>query len=455
MLDGRALRSAGTLLAVSAAVTALSWVGLGLVLYYLTWFALSLFAERRRVPVGEGATGVRFVVVVPAHDEELVIGATVERLKRLRGDVLVLLMDDGSRDRTAEVARAAIGDDPRFVLVHRDPSIAGRGKGEVLNHAFRLVSGFVAAGDPRLGATDPADVVIGVIDADGWLDEQALEAVGPYFATGADVGGVQLPVRMFNAGDGLLARMQDIEFLGFCRLMQAGRDPIGSVGLGGNGQFVRLSALQQLGAAPWSKCLTEDLDLTMALIRRGWRLRFCPDASVAQQALTDVRPFLRQRGRWVQGHYSCWRHVPGVLGARGVPLVRRLDAAFYLLAIVFAVVFFLLAIGSLAAGLGLIAPPRDPWSYAGDGWVHLALVAVATLAPIACVAFTYKRAAPGASLLRLPGTFAAYTVYGYAWAMPATGRALWRLLRRRDGWAKTPRVPLTPEVLAAEAAVSS
>ncbi|MGH2968452.1 MAG: hypothetical protein ACRDK0_05240 [Solirubrobacteraceae bacterium] len=48
--------------------------------------------------------------------------------------------------------------------------------------------------------------------------------------------------------------------MGFSRLVQAGRDPLGSVGLGGNGQFVRLSALQDMGDSPWSRCLTEDLD---------------------------------------------------------------------------------------------------------------------------------------------------------------------------------------------------
>ena len=62
----------------------------------------------------------------------------------------------------------------------------------------------------------------------------------------------------------------------FTEIFQRGRQRVGSVGLGGNGQFTRLTALQSLATAPWTDCLTEDLDLGIRLLCRGWVNDFCP-----------------------------------------------------------------------------------------------------------------------------------------------------------------------------------
>jgi 1,2-diacylglycerol 3-beta-glucosyltransferase len=107
---------------------------------------------------------------------------------------------------------------------------------------------------PVLGGRDPREVVVGVVDADGRLDPRTLKAVEPYSADPA-VGGVQIGVPIANASAGLLARLQDIEFVGFSAFVQTARGLLGSVGLGGNGQFNRLSALLQgPWAAGWARC---------------------------------------------------------------------------------------------------------------------------------------------------------------------------------------------------------
>src|SRR5947209_12928027 len=129
---------------------------------------------------------------------------------------------------------------------------------------------------------------------------------------------------MYNAGDALLARMQDVEFVTFTEVFQRGRQSVGSVGLGGNGQFTRLSALQSLGNAPWTDCLTEDLDLGIRLTLNGWKNRCCSRTHVSQQAVTTPRRLLRQRTRWFQGHLQCWTRVPAVIRSR--TLTRRASA---------------------------------------------------------------------------------------------------------------------------------
>jgi len=97
-----------------------------------------------------------------------------------------------------------------------------------------------------------------------------------------DIGAAQTGVRIINRHS-IMVRLQDIEFFSYARIFQQGRNHLGSVGLGGNGQFTRLSALMSLGATPWTECLTEDLDLGLQLVIKGWRLAFTDKAFVHQQ----------------------------------------------------------------------------------------------------------------------------------------------------------------------------
>ena len=107
--------------------------------------------------------------------------------------------------------------------------------------------------------------------------------------------------------------MQDMEFVIYTEVFQRGRRHLGSVGLGGNGQFVRLSALRSLGPAPWTRSLTEDLDLGVRLLAAGWRNEYCRTAAVHQQGVVEVKRLIRQRARWFQGNLQSWRLIPLVL----------------------------------------------------------------------------------------------------------------------------------------------
>lgn len=421
------------------------------VAYYLALFVLSLWTTRHVCELA--GTDPVFVAVVPAHNEELVIEQTVRRLRQLRGDrFLALIMNDGSSDATSECARrAAVGDD-RVMVVDRAAEIAGQGKGEVLNHAYKLVSAMVLNGDPRLCGGAAEDVVLCIVDADGWLEPHALAVVAPYYRD-PRVAGVQLPVRIWNSREGFLELMQDMEFIGFSLFVQAGRDPFGSVGLGGNGQFVRLSALQTLGSKPWSNCLTEDLDIGLSLVEQGWRNRFCPRACVAQQALGDVPAFFRQRTRWIQGHYSCWQHLPALWRAPSVPLRTRIDLSLYLVMVAFILVLGAQLSLGLAAALGLYPPTVTFLGVIGDESLRRVVTLVLSFGPLAAFALTYQRfAAHRIPWWGVPGVFGLFALYGYFWAVPASIRALARIAAGRGSWVKTPRVAVTAHTLAVEEA---
>jgi 1,2-diacylglycerol 3-beta-glucosyltransferase len=416
-----------------------TWLGYFMALvsvYYVALFVLSLKVTARRDPAG----GPRppFALIMPAHNEELVIGDTLRSLTALDYDRLcVIVVNDGSTDATSQRARAfeATG---RVLVVDRPPEVAGRGKGAVLNEGYRVLGALLEERHPLVEGFDE-DVVVGVIDADGHLEPDALHQVARLFAD-PHVGGVQIGVIIGNAEDGLIPRCQDLEFVGFSHLAQAARDRIGSVGLGGNGQFTRLEALRSLGRPPWTDCLTEDLDLGLNLTRLGWHIRFCRTTSVTQQGVRTVRAWIRQRTRWAQGHYQCWDHVPKLLTAANVRLVTRLDLVLYLLFVAFVMFVAANLAIALAGALGWITITNEFLSFLPVGPVRNITMEVIGLSPVVMLLARYQQHSPHPlRWWELPAYGGAFALYVYLWTL-ASIIAWLRLVFGRVGWVKTGRV---------------
>src|SRR5262245_46956358 len=107
-----------------------TWLGyfMALVsLYYLALFLLSARFAARRGRASGHRPGI--AVIVPAHNEEAVIGGTLQSLLRLDYDpYCVIVVNDGSTDRTRERANEFVSTG-RVVVVDRPVEIAGEGKG--------------------------------------------------------------------------------------------------------------------------------------------------------------------------------------------------------------------------------------------------------------------------------------------------------------------------------------
>jgi 1,2-diacylglycerol 3-beta-glucosyltransferase len=239
-----------------------------------------------------------------------------------------------------------------------------------------------------------------------------------------------------------LTRMQDMEFVGFSALVQNSRNSLGSVGLGGNGQFTRLSALQGLCRDPWTTCLSEDLDLSMSLAEVGWQIRYCPKTFVAQQGLTRAWPLLRQRTRWIQGHYQCWRHLRSIWGSRRLPLRSRLDLSAYLMMILFIFVVSAGFIVSFLGWAGLIFPINNSLDAVTSPFLHNLIQLLVSTGPLAAFVVLYQ--------LRSPRRLRWWELLIYAAAFTVFALIIWtlgdvwaiaRILTRRGSWTKTPRVP--------------
>lgn len=393
----------------------------------------TLTLSRRKMPIPvTGSMPELFVFVVPALNEVSVIESTLSCLLTACGSKgRVLVIDDGSDDGTAEAIRLIMRrhSDQLWVLSRSQPD-ARQGKGKALNAAYELLLAKVS----DLGI-EPASVVLGVVDADGRVQPDVLEHIGPYFRD-ARLGAVQLLVRIRNRRR-LLARFQDYEFTLFSALTQTAREKVGSVGLGGNGQFTRLAALMTLGDRPWSDCLTEDLDLGVRLAVAGWSNRFCGETFVDQQGLDSVPLLLRQRTRWAQGHFQCWRLIPRIVASQ-LPTVTVLDLCYYLMAPAISLLASVLFTVPLIWGLiGLVTEPGK-WLSA-FGLAYFVLLYLFSFTPSMLMSLIYWRKTRDISMIGALALGNLLAVYNYIWYV-AQWRALGRIITGRGSWAKTTRM---------------
>ncbi|MFI9817000.1 bifunctional polysaccharide deacetylase/glycosyltransferase family 2 protein [Saccharothrix variisporea] len=243
-------------------------------------------------------------VIVPAYNEEAGIEATLRTILASTADVRVIVVDDGSTDRTSEVVRS-LGL-PRVVLI-RQPNA---GKAAALNTGLRHCE---------------TELVV-MVDGDTVLEPDTVaELVRPFADPG--VGAVSGNAKVGNR-TGLLGRWQHIEYvIGFNldRRMYDVMECMPTVP-GAVGGF-RLSALREVGGVP-EDTLAEDTDLTMALERAGWAVTYQESARAWTEAPASLGQLWRQRYRWCYGTLQAmWKHrgalfdrgLGGRLGRRGLP----------------------------------------------------------------------------------------------------------------------------------------
>ncbi|WP_423462295.1 glycosyltransferase [Promicromonospora sp. MS192] len=372
--------------------------------------------------------------LVPCLDEAEVVHRTVTGLVINPGTTTVVV-DDGSDDATGAIALAAGAAGARGSDVHvvrREPPHARQGKGAALNAGIARIRELVTG-----RGQDPASVVVCVMDADGRLSPRALDHVLPLFER-PRVGGVQLQVRIRNRTS-FLTRFQDFEFWGVASVTQVGRAATGTVSLGGNAQFTRLTALDQAGERPWSDSLTEDLDLAITLALHGWELTTTPSASVDQQGVETVPRLLQQRTRWYQGHLMAIRRLPAIWGSARLSHAAALELSFYclspwLLTLPWSVLFHYCLLTVLLDGSALLGRASTPGTAVAVvlAWYLLAF------APAVFSGWLYWRRDRRVGIWQglLMGNYLVLTNYlSYACAW----KALARVLRGETAWVKTAR----------------
>jgi 1,2-diacylglycerol 3-beta-glucosyltransferase len=406
-------------------------IALGVVLAMLLWtvvlFVRSWSAEHRAPEVGpDGADAFSWVFLVPALNEELTIGDSVTRLLAIPlARRRIVVIDDASDDATPQILARI--DHPDLMVIRRELPDARRGKAAALNHAYRVVTERLRADHDR--------VIVVVVDADGRLHPDAPMYAAAHFAD-PTVGGVQSLVRIYNRRH-LLTWMQDVEFGVYGSLFQTGRNDWGTAGMGGNGQFNRLRALDAVADehGPWRDRLTEDQDLGLRLLTEGWKGRQDLRATVDQQGLPRLRPLLRQRTRWSQGNLQAFGLARPVWRSP-FPTGSRIELLAYLMMPIWqGIVGVALVSAFVLAALGIA-----PFWGGGPTWQLLLVYLLAFGGTVlGCVAAKRDDGVHGWVLGFLIGHLYAL----YTWLIwPVLTRSVFRQIIHRGSWAKTNREPL-------------
>src|SRR5437773_3030398 len=228
-------------------------------------------------------------VVVAAYNEEKVIAETLRTLLATdyKGEIEVVVVDDGSRDRTAaEVERVSRGE-PRVRLLQQQ----NHGKARALQR------GLAAAGHG----------IIVFIDADTQCQRDTLPRLLEPFADGR-TGAVSGHAKVGNLRT-FVARCQALEYTcGFNLDRRAYNRWQCITVVPGAISAIRKDAINEAGGLSL-ETLAEDTDLTLCLHRRRQRIVYVPGAVAWTEAPETVRALTRQRSRWAYGTLQClWKH---------------------------------------------------------------------------------------------------------------------------------------------------
>jgi cellulose synthase/poly-beta-1,6-N-acetylglucosamine synthase-like glycosyltransferase len=269
------------MVALAAIAQALALVVL---IHGIPWTLLSLLALRRPHRPPSSDRYPHLSVIVPAHNEELLLGRCLHSIARCtyphRVDVLVVA--DNCTDGTAQVARRH----GAATLERNDPERPGK------SYALDAGLAYLATRESR-----PEAVVF--IDADSEVEVQFLEELGRTLAAGASA------VQAYYQPTQSRHELNQLRRLAFALVHWArplGMSRLGmGTGIKGNGFALRWEFVEDgFGAAG----LAEDAALTLSLAQRGVPVRFVPTAVVAADMATSYRAGRVQDERWERGRLS-------------------------------------------------------------------------------------------------------------------------------------------------------
>jgi cellulose synthase/poly-beta-1,6-N-acetylglucosamine synthase-like glycosyltransferase/spore germination protein YaaH/peptidoglycan/xylan/chitin deacetylase (PgdA/CDA1 family) len=242
----------------------------------------------------------KVAVLIPAYNEEKVIERTIRAaLNSNYPNLRVIVIDDGSKDKTLEVARQAFAAEQAsgqvLILSKRNS-----GKADALNYGIEHI--------------DDAELFVG-IDADTVIAPDAISRLVPHFIN-PKVGAIAGNAKVGNRVN-LWTRWQALEYITSQNFERRALDVLGAVSVvpGAIGAW-RVSAVREAGGYHVDT-VAEDADLTMALLRRGYRVEYEDMALAYTEAPTNANGLMRQRFRWSFGILQAVYKHRGVVARKG------------------------------------------------------------------------------------------------------------------------------------------
>lgn len=258
-------------------------------------------------------------ILVPAHNEALVIVRTVRALLSLRypeDRCEIIVINDNSSDDTAEQLAKIQREFPerRLTVISTGPEDGGKGKSNALNIGFAASTG----------------EVIAIYDADNTPEPDALAILVENLMADDKLGAVIGKFRTRNRNASLLTRFVNIETLAYQCMIQAGRYRFFRLcTIPGTNYVIRRSLIEEIGG--WdTKALSEDTEISFRLYRMGYYIKQMPLAVTWEQEPHLLRVWFRQRTRWAKGNlYVLAKNMRYIFDPTAGPM--RLDVIYYLI----------------------------------------------------------------------------------------------------------------------------
>lgn len=360
-------------------------------------------------------------IVIPAYNEEVVILRSVRNALSVDyPDLKVMVVDDGSTDNTLRLVREAYGDHEN-VIVLTQPN---QGKWRALNHAYEVLDTEIAV----------------CVDADTNIDPAAIRHLVQPFSD-PSVGAVAGTVLVGNK-KGLLTRLQAFEYFVSQNIGRRALERInGIIVIPGALGAWRAEAVRDVGLYS-NETLTEDADLTIWMLRGGYKMAYAEHALAYTEVPAGAGAFLKQRLRWSLGNLQVlWKHKGAFGETARLRLFSLFDLGFFgyiapLIAPLVDLMFLLLAIQAGAAYIS------GDWAYLPQipKYAIFALVAIPLLdLLIGLAAFRFDRRESLKLLLVVPFLNLYFRQLLYISVYRALGSALSGKLA---GWNKLKRFGL-------------
>ncbi|MBR0849305.1 glycosyltransferase family 2 protein [Bradyrhizobium diazoefficiens] len=273
-------------------------------------------------------------VLIPAQNEELVIGGCLDAMRNLdypRDSLSIVVINDRSTDRTGEIAQARAAIDPQMRVYSRSAQ-ATPGKPAAIGEVINQID---------------SEIVV-FFDADYLPTPPLLKLLVAPFVD-PEVGATMGRVVPYNTNVNLLTKLIDLERRAGYAVDQQARALLNMLPqFGGTVGGIRLSALRAIGG--WREnILAEDTDLTYRLFIAGWTVEYLEHAMCYEESPETWQVRFRQVCRWAYGHNECaLKYLLPILGIRGLGLFRRIDAIVVLLFYVYPALTLVCLFASLA-----------------------------------------------------------------------------------------------------------
>jgi cellulose synthase/poly-beta-1,6-N-acetylglucosamine synthase-like glycosyltransferase/peptidoglycan/xylan/chitin deacetylase (PgdA/CDA1 family) len=300
-MDGIAFLLWGLL---TAAIVRIFWLGDILMTARMVFIGTGAMVDRFRKPPPPATAETETIpvaVIIPAYNEEKVIARTIASvLNSTYKNVRAIVVDDGSKDRTAEIARKQFAEEIRAgrLLVLSKPN---GGKAQAANFGLQHVS----------------EEVFVAIDADTIIHSEAVAYLVLHFQD-PKVAAVAGNAKVGNRVN-MWTRWQALEYITSQNFERRALNTVNAVSVvpGAIGAW-RTAAVREVGLYPIDT-VAEDADLTMSLLQAGYKVHYEDRALAYTEAPLNAGGLMRQRFRWSFGILQAvWKHRSAFLRRRAL-----------------------------------------------------------------------------------------------------------------------------------------